>query len=293
MILERFLLAIIFIVIASAWLVKAQLASQSDNVIMNITLVPIGGGGNVTSTTVYGSIHLGEWLAGVGSSGNHRFGFFTTTNKTLVVINASLDVTPPNVTIVFPSVDSFLDSTFNIRFQVNDTSGISQCSIVSGVLGTTANNTALNVSNELENNKIYVTTLQPGNQVSFLINCTDWAGNVAASPIRIFTISKITAPTADGGQFPHIGQVAKKECEIGQQFFISNGTQYCVNCNGTLAYVAFNEKLYCIESIKQTGSKGSMAPMMVLLILTLLTYAISKLPFGENSEEEGGEDENE
>ncbi len=102
------LLLAVFLLLVLVFKASGQQASQSDNIIMNLTFFPAGGG-NVTSDTVYGNIHLGEWLAGTGSGGNDRFGYFTTTNKTFSIAGHNMTIYIWNGTVY--------RSHFNISFE--------------------------------------------------------------------------------------------------------------------------------------------------------------------------------
>ena len=213
-------------------------------------------------------------------------------NNTFPNISITVDTTAPNVSIELPLQDAKVDPTFLIQFQVNDSIGVSQCNITSGVLGTITNGTALNVSNGNENNHLNSSGLLPGNQVSFSVRCADYVGNTATSLVRTFSIAEIAGAVSGGDSGVHGDVTTKKQCGAGETPFVLNGTDYCTPCTGKIAtyangsvFVAADGKAQCVESTTTTQaelnpfqslpqSKGA----TILMLMAAVAYAV----FGTN-----------
>ncbi len=236
-----------------------------------------------------------NWTINATGVGNYLWTVNFTSNNTYVLPNGSsifrlnvsqtltIDTTAPNISVEQPLQDAKVDPTFNIQFQVNDTVGVSQCNITSGVLGTISNGTVLNVSNGNENNHLNLSTLQPGDQVSFSVRCMDWVGNTATSPVRTFSIAEKAGTVSSGNSRVHGDVTTKKQCAAGEKPFSINQTNYCTPCTGTIEVVG--GKAYCVEKadIVEAGlnpfqtlpnSKGA----TVLMLLVTAAYVL----FGTN-----------
>lgn len=89
-------LAIIFLtmvlIVFGGIMVAGQLASRSNTIQNNISVIR-SGGDNVTSDTVSGTMLLGDYMAGVSSTTDQRMGWIFTTNRTYGVANVSLNIT--------------------------------------------------------------------------------------------------------------------------------------------------------------------------------------------------------
>ena len=200
-----------------------------------------------------------------------------------ISVEVNTDTTAPNISVQLPAIDAKVDPTFLIQFRVNDTGGISQCNITSGVLGTITNGTALNVSNGNENNHINASGLLPGNQVSFTVRCVDYVGNTAISPLRTFSIAEKATAVGASGQGVLGDVTTKKQCANGEMPFLLNGTNYCTPCTGKVEIA--RGKAYCIEptALTQAGINPFQSlPQGKGATILMLMLAVAYTLFGTN-----------
>ena len=175
-------------------------------------------------------------------------------NSTLTNLTITVDTTAATISLISPSHNAFENPTFTLSYFVNDTSGISSCSIESEVLGTINNGTALNISNNNANNQYNESTVKAGSQVVWRVDCTDSAGNTASSETRAFTISQtLPSGTGDGGGgVISIGEPSPVPCKAGQQTYYVNSTRYCVTCNGKIEASKNNPyNVTCVQTTQQ------------------------------------------
>jgi len=106
----------------------------------------------------------------------------------------TVDLTGPNVTLIAPNNSYNLttsSTTIVFNYSVVDEINISSCSLI---LNGVVNLTNSSIANTTANHS-FTQTLSPASY-TWIVNCTDEAGNIGNSSARTFTLS---APTSDSG----------------------------------------------------------------------------------------------
>jgi hypothetical protein len=101
----------------------------------------------------------------------------------VVIINYTVETTPPNVTIIYPTNTTYSTASINFNISANDTFGISSCwmTLDNGVTNKTMSNTSIYWN--------YTNSSIPNGSYRVRFYCNDTTGNINNTEYKDFTIA--------------------------------------------------------------------------------------------------------